>query len=237
MMSGEGENVTLAGFAPPLITGVGYMSNVLVIGASAGIGLEVVSQGLTAGHHIRAMARSADRIRVHNPSLEKFVGDALKPKDVEAALKDIEVVVQVLGLQLDAKMVLGPVSLFSEATKILLAAMKKAGVTRLLCVTGFGAGDSRYSLGCLQNVPFQIVFGRAYGDKTEQEQMVKNSGLDWTIVRPGILTNGPRTGRYQVLSDPETWKNGIISRADVADFLTQQFNRDTYLEKAPVLVN
>jgi uncharacterized protein YbjT (DUF2867 family) len=103
-------------------------------------------------------------------------------------------------------------------------------------VTGFGAGDSRASISCLQRTPFQIVFGRAYDDKSLQERLIKESGLDWTIARPGVLTGGSRTGRYKVLTEPSEWRNGIISRSDVADFLVRQIEDQTYVRQAPVLV-
>jgi putative NADH-flavin reductase len=69
-----------------------------------------------------------------------------------------------------------------------------------------------------------------------QERLIKDSALDWTIARPGVLTNGSRTGRYKILKEPLEWRNGIISRADVADFLVQQIEDRAYLRKTPVLV-
>jgi len=110
-------------------------------------------------------------------------------------------------------------------------------VHRLLCVTGFGAGDSRASISCLQRLPFHLVFGRAYDDKSVQERLIKDSGLQWTIARPGVLTSGPRTGRYRILTEAKDWRNGVISRADVADFLVRQIADQTYVRQAPVLVN
>jgi len=120
---------------------------------------------------------------------------------------------------------------------VLIAAMKVQGVNRLISVTGFGAGDSRASISCLQRLPFEIVFGRAYEDKSLQERLIKESGLDWTIARPGVLTTGPRTGRYRILTEPSQWRNGIISRSDVADFLVGQISDRTYVRQTPVLVN
>ena len=117
------------------------------------------------------------------------------------------------------------------------AAMQACGVKRLIAVTGFGAGDSRASIGCLQRLPFQIVFGRAYEDKSVQERLIKNSGLDWTIARPGVLIGGPRSGRFKVLVAASQWRNGIISRSDVAEFPVRQIEDRTYLHKAPVLIN
>ena len=81
------------------------------------------------------------------------------------------------------------------------------------------------------------MFGRAYQDKSLQEQLIKESALDWTIVRPGVLTRGQRTGRYKILVEPSQWQNGIISRSDVADFLVQQIEDRSYVGKAPVLIN
>jgi putative NADH-flavin reductase len=208
---------------------------VLIIGASKGIGLETTRQALDAGHGVRALARSATAIAISNPSLEKMRGNALKTEDVEAALVGMDVVIQTLGVGLGE--LFRPVHLFSDATRVLIAAMKRQDIKRLICVTGFGAGDSRASISCLQRLPFQIVFGRAYDDKSLQEQLIKESELDWTIARPGVLTSGPRTGQYQILSEASQWRNGIISRADVAEFLVRQIGDQTYIRKAPVLIN
>ena len=211
------------------------MMRVLIIGASKGIGLETTRQALAAGYHVRALARSAAGITLSDPKLEKRVGDALKSRDVEAALIGVDVVIQTLGVGLGD--LFRPVRLFSDATRVLLPAMKAKGVKRLICVTGFGAGDSRASISGLQRIPFEIFLGRAYEDKSLQESLIKESGLDWTIARPGVLTGGPRTGRYKILSEASDWRNGLISRPDVAEFLVRQIEDQTYVRQAPVLVN
>ena len=208
---------------------------ILIVGASKGIGLETTRQALAAGYDVRALARSAASINLSDAKLEKVQGDALNKPDVEAALAGVDAVIVTLGVSLGS--LFKPVHLFSDATRVLIAAMKDKRVIRLICVTGFGAGDSRASIGFLQRVPFQIVFGRAYDDKSLQEQMIKKSGLDWTIARPGVLLSGPRTGRYKVLRDPSEWRNGIISRANVADFLVKQIEDHNLIGASPVLVN
>jgi putative NADH-flavin reductase len=208
---------------------------ILIIGASKGIGLETTRQSLAAGYDVRALARSASSINLHDARLEKVPGDALNQHDVEGALAGVDAVIVTLGVGLGE--LAKPVHLFSDATRVLIAAMKVKEVNRLICVTGFGAGDSHASIGLLQRVPFQIVFGRAYDDKSRQEQLIKESGLHWTIVRPGVLTNGLRTGRYKVLREPSEWRNGIISRSNVADFLVKQIDDRTFISGTPVLVN
>jgi len=211
------------------------MKRILVIGASRGIGLEVVRQALGRGFAVRALARSADRMASLAINLEKRVGSALDADYVAAALAGVDAVVLTLGIRPGLEMLFGPVRLFSAATQVIVPAMERAGIGRLICVTGFGAGDSRQAIGCLESVPFHLLLGRAYDDKDLQERLIRESGLDWVIARPVILTYGPKTGRYQALDRPETWRNGFISRADVADFLVNQVDGDDWLRKSPVL--
>lgn len=208
---------------------------ILVIGASKGIGLATTKAALATGYDVRAFARTAKAMTLSDPRLEKVQGDAKRQQDVEAALADVDAVILTLGVGLGE--LFKPVTLFSDATRVIIAAMKAKTVKRLICVTGFGAGDSQASIGLLQRAPFQIVFGRAYDDKTRQEDLIKQSGLEWTIARPGVLLNGPRSGCYKALREPSSWRNGIISRASVADFLVKQIEDRTYLYAAPVLVN
>jgi uncharacterized protein YbjT (DUF2867 family) len=81
-----------------------------------------------------------------------------------------------------------------------------------------------------------LVLKRVYDDKDIEEQIVRTSGLDWTLVRPGLLTSGPLTGRYQVLTDPKSWRTGSISRADVGKFLARQVEEQTFIGQTPVLI-
>lgn len=210
------------------------MAHVLVIGASGGIGRETLSAALDAGHRVRAFSRSANEIDLENNYLEKHSGDAMNEAGIDAALDGIDVVVQTLGIGADE--LFKSVNLFSKSTRILIAAMQRRNVRRLIVVTGFGAGDSREAIGCLQRIPFRLFLGRAYDDKDVQERLIKESGLDWTIVRPGILTKGARTGRYRVLVEPSQWRNGVISRADVADFIVRSIDDDGRAQQAPVLI-
>lgn len=211
-------------------------ADVLVIGASSGIGSLVVRQALAAGYRVRGMARSGSKRRVRNDRYEYVRGDARNDSDLARALEDVTVVVQTLGVPSSIKMLTEPVTLFSQSTRALLRQMKRAEVPRLISVTGFGAGTSRANISCWQRIPFEIVLGNAYADKSVQERLIQDSGLDWLIVRPGILTWGERTGRYRVLIEPQKWRNGVISRADVADFIVSQISVGSYSRIAPVLI-
>ncbi len=213
------------------------MTRVLVMGASRGIGLETVKALLARGLDVRAFSRSATDIAIEDPKLEKLDGDALDPPSVERALAGVDAVVQSLGVAFGPEAVLKGTTLFSKATRVLIDAMRKAGPKRLIVVTGAGAGDSRGHGSILfDRIVFPLVLKRVYDDKDVQEQMIKASGLDWTIVRPGGLTGGAATGRYDVLTDPDTWRGGFIARADVADFLAKEVLEPRYVGQTPVLI-
>jgi putative NADH-flavin reductase len=213
------------------------MHHILIVGASGGIGLEAVKLGLERGHAIRAMARSADRIAIEHPALERYAGDATDPGAVQAALRGVTAVIQAVGVAPSLERTFKPVHLFSETTRVLVPEMERAGVRRLVAVTGFGAGDSRRSLSLLERLPHRLLLGQAYDDKDRQEAIIRESDLDWLIVRPTILTNGARRGRYKVLGDPAQWRNGLISRADVADFLIREATDPQHSHATPVLAN
>ena len=201
------------------------MANLLVIGASRGIGLETVKSTLRAGHSVRALARSAASIPIEDASLRKLSGDALDSDTIRNAIEGVDAVIQTLGVDISFRAIFEPTTLFSRSTRILVDAMKQADVKRLVAVTGLGAGDSRGHGGFLYDaVAFPLLLKRVYDDKDAQEQIIKSSGLEWTIVRPGLLTNSPATGQYRVLTAPNDWRFGTVSRADVADFLVRQID-------------
>ena len=212
------------------------MSTVLIVGASRGIGLKTVRLALKAGHSVRALSRSATTIWLHDPKLEKLDGDALNQHTIEHALAGVDAVIQTLGVSPTPELIFSGTRLFSAATRILVNAMEASAVSRrLICVTGFGAGDSRGRGGLLYNAVSCLILGRVYVDKDVQERIIRLSRLDWTIVRPTVLTDGPRTGAYRVLVDARDWSSGFISRADVADFLVKQINDASLLHKTPAL--
>jgi uncharacterized protein YbjT (DUF2867 family) len=214
------------------------MALFLVVGASRGIGHATVVRALAQGHRVRALARSAATIGVDHPNLEKIPGDARDAAAVVRALGGAEVVVEALGESIGPQALISGTRLFSQATRILIDAMQANNVARLLAVTGLGAGDSRGRAGFLYDaIVFPLLLKRIYDDKDVQEQMIKASGLDWTILRPGLLTSGPATGKARALTEPRDWRAGSISRADVADFLVREALERHFVGKTPLLIN
>lgn len=191
---------------------------VLIMGATSGIGAKAVEEALSRGMSVRAFARSAEKLPAQD-GLEPFVGDALNADDVARALHGVRAVVYALGIKERIAMLWEKETLFSQSTRILIEAMQQAGVKRLVAVTGFGAGRSRQAMSSIESIGHKAFLGRPYADKDVQEELILASDLDWTIARPVILTNNAKSGAISILRDPSTWKNGLISRADVAAYL------------------
>jgi len=191
---------------------------VLVMGATSGIGAAAVDEALSRGIGVRAFARSADKLEPRE-GLEAFAGDAREPGDVARALTGVSAVIYALGIRERLAMLWEDETLFSDTTRVLVDEMTKAGVDRLVAVTGFGAGRSEAAMSSLERLGFMAIFRKPYADKGRQEAMIMDSALDWTIARPVILTNGARAKTIKVLRTPETWRNGLISRRDVAGYL------------------
>lgn len=212
------------------------MSVIVVFGASRGVGLEVVKAALTAGHEVRAFARSASSIALTHPKLMKITGDARIPAEVIAAVQGADTVIQSLGVSSLTDLIFGT-TLFSETARVLVDAMHSAGVRRLLIVTGAGAGNSRGRINPIyDNLIFPLLLQRVYNDKDVAEDIVMKSGLDWTIARPGGLTNAAASGDYKVLTNVKDWRGGFISRANVADFLVKHIDDATLFGTTPLLI-
>jgi putative NADH-flavin reductase len=207
----------------------------LIIGASKGIGRLAVERALDRGCAVRAMARGADGIDLQHARLEKFAGDATVAEDVARALEGVDGVILALGVPPGLARRMRRVTLFSRATQVLVPKMEADGPDRLVAVTGYGAGESRKAMSRLEGLGHRLLLGGAYDDKDEQERLIQRCRLAWTIVRPTILTNGPATGEYQVLEAPESWRNGLVSRRDVAGFLVDRALDRACLHQAPVL--
>jgi putative NADH-flavin reductase len=205
----------------------------LVIGASRGIGLELLRQALAAGHEVTAIARRPQRLHIINGNLKVIKGDIRDKYVIEEAVHGQDAVCITIGII----PTLQPVSVFSEGTMRVVEAMNKSSCKRIICVTGIGAGDSRGHGGFLYDKIFKpLLLKTIYEDKNRQEAIIRESGLDWVLVRPGFLTNGPRTGKYRVLTELSGVKAGKIPRADVADFMLREAAEMKHKGQTPLLM-
>ena len=205
---------------------------VLIIGGTRGVGRAVIVAAHAAGHELTLLARNAERISLPVTGVRVVVGDAGDAADIERAVAGQHAVVWTVGIAPTRR----PVDLFSRGTQYLLEAMTKHGVRRLICVTGIGAGDSRGHGGFLYDRILQPLFMKTiYEDKDRQEALLRASDADWTIVRPGALTNGSATGLVRALTNLDGVTAGRVSRADVAGFIVEHLATDEFRKTAVLL--
>ena len=207
-------------------------SKILVLGANGGTGRLIVGQALERGHQVTALVRSPEKAKGLKGA-KLVVGDVRDEKAVREALKGQDAVVSALGTPASP---FREVTLLSTATRTLVDAMKAEHVSRLLCITGMGAGDSAGHGGFLfNNVIFPLLLKKVYADKNRQEAIVRNSGLDWVLVRPSVL-NDKRGGQtIRALTDLSNFHGGSISREDVARFVLDQLRDDGWLRRSPLI--
>jgi uncharacterized protein YbjT (DUF2867 family) len=205
-------------------------ARILIVGATGGTGRQLVAQALSLGYEVTAFVRDPSKLGVEHPRLTVAKGDVLDCGSVEAAMRGQEAVVSALG----HKRYFGPSRILSEGTRNVLRAMEAHNVRRLVCETSLGIGDSAGRMGLYYTfmvIPIVVPF--YFWDKTRQERLIARSGVEWVIVRPGVLTNGEKRGptRHGRRIGNFLW-TVRISRADVADFMLEQLSSDTYLRTA-----
>ena len=205
--------------------------NITIIGAAAGIGLATVEQALAQGHSVTALSTNTINIPPH-AHLTKVNGSATSVSDLKKVMVGADAVIIAIGTK-NKK----PNTLFSDTALALVKAGMSLNFTApVLVITGFGAGDSSRFLSFFMKTVIRLFLKHQYINKTLMEEIIANSELNWEIVRPGMLSNGPLTKKYNAL--PDLYKGikiGKISRADVASFLLEEVQKPTMLKQYPAL--
>ncbi|SEH01397.1 Putative NADH-flavin reductase [Nonomuraea solani] len=190
---------------------------ITVFGATGGTGLELVRQGLDRAHQVTAVVRDAARLPADvRERLDVIEADVMDPDAITPAVKGRDAVLSALGAR-DR----GPTTVHSAGIASIGQAMARAGVRRVLMVSAGGleadAGDGPFTRYVLKPLIVQRAFRNSYTDLAEAERLLRTGDLDWTIVRPGRLTNAGRTGRYRTARDLAVRGGLSTTRADLAD--------------------
>jgi uncharacterized protein YbjT (DUF2867 family) len=198
--------------------------NLTVLGAAGATGIQLVEQALAAGHQVTALVRSRQKLAISNANLDVVEGDATDRAAVSQAMKGADAVISVLGAR-------GPV--IGEATRAIVAVATQEGPERIVMLSSFAVARDR--LTPVSKLVTRIAMGSQIKDKAAGEEVLRASGLDWTIVYATKLTNRPEAEPRVV---PEPRKVGMsqkISRADVASFLLQAATDDLYSRRSVVI--
>jgi len=203
-----------------------------IFGASGRTGRPLVQQALDARHTITALVRTPTTFPIQHERLTIVQGDAMDPATVEKVVQGADAVLSVLGQTKNS-----PKDMQTVATKNIIAAMQKFGITRFVSLTGAGVDapeDQPKLINHVIKFALKTMSGAVLKDAEQHATVLRNSDINWTIVRGPRLTEGLHTGKYRV-----GWvgvNTGTrISRADIADFMLKQVSDTTYLRKAPMI--
>jgi uncharacterized protein YbjT (DUF2867 family) len=203
----------------------------LVVGASQGTGALTVSAALARGHQVTAFSRSPQKLTIEHASLTRRAGSFHDAAAVDAAVVGHDAVIITAAPSSLAGFKENP-TYFSAGTALVIEAMKRHGVPRMVVLSALGTGDSRVlSSWFIRTLLLDGLLKLPSRDHERQEALTRASDLEWVIARPGRLTNGPARGRYVKRAEISPVP-GSISRADVADFLVTAADSDAWVGKA-----
>jgi putative NADH-flavin reductase len=187
----------------------------LILGATGGTGQQLVSQALEAGHEVTVFARDGAKARRDHDRLRVIQGDLFDRAALAAAMRGHDVVISALGRGYTFR----SAQLMERCVPGILAAMAAAGLRRLVFTSSLGVGDSRRDAPLMAKIFFSTLLRDIYADKLIGDSMIRNSGLEWTIVQPSRMTDGPLTRTYRTGERLALAGQAQISRADVAHYL------------------
>jgi putative NADH-flavin reductase len=202
--------------------------NITVFGATGRTGKHVVQKALEDGHRVTAFVRDPDKLGQSHEALTLLKGDLFDLDDVEKAVTGANAVVCAIGQSRKAGR-----NTMTRATEKMVEAMTRQGVKRIVAISTMGAGDSAKHIGFVMRTLLRTVLRKQVMDHERQEALLRDSGLDWTVVRPGSLQMEPGTGHYQVGYDLGV---GRISREDVAHFILAELKAESHLRRAPSII-
>jgi putative NADH-flavin reductase len=206
---------------------------IVVLGATGGIGMEVIRQAITRGHSLTAVARSPERLREFASRIDVARANLLDCGELKSAIAGHDAVLSAFGPRTPIRK--DDAHLLRDFAKGLTCAMAQARVSRVVMVSvAFLFKNAilppAYLLG-------KLLFPQVVADSAAMEQVFEKSGLDWTMVRPPQLTDGPSTGRYRMAEGRLPHFGFKISRADVADFMIQAAERRLSMRKVVGVCN
>ena len=205
---------------------------ICIFGGSGKTGLEIVKQAIERGYSVVASDLSTNSSFPSNSKFTFVSGSVLDHRVAEKTLHGCNAVISELGVGIGDK---NPI--VSEGNEVIISSMKKLGIKRFVTQSAFGANESWKPLPAYLKVAHKVLLNPMSKDKDKMEDIVKNSNLDWTIVRPIRLTNGGAQHTYQFGTDIKFGYNPSVSRADVADFILNELEHNEFIHKAVTITN
>lgn len=202
---------------------------IALFGASGRTGRHVLEQALAAGHTVRALTRRADALEPHD-HLTVIVGDVLDAAAVRETVRGADAVVSVFGQVKGSSH-----TLQTDGTRTIVDAMREEGVTRIVSLSGGGLPapqDRPKTADRVIRFLLKRISPQVLDDAVNHLDVLRDSGVDWTVVRGPRLTDSPATGSYRV-----GWvgvdASTQIGRADLASFIVTQLDDRRFIHELP----
>ena len=207
---------------------------ILVLGATGGVGRHVIEQAAGTDLEITALVRTPDKLRASAGRLRVVTGDIRTgSSNIRDAFERQDAVISALGVGQSFK----SGGLIRQAARLIVSAMREHGVRRLVFTSAFGVGATWQDTPLVPRLFVKTLLRGVYADKAAGEEIITNSGLDWTIVYPAGLTSGPRSGSARVGERLALSGFPRVSRADVAAVLLQQLDDQRFVGKGVLVAN
>ena len=202
----------------------------LILGATGPTGRNLLEQALAAGHEITALVRNPARLTMTHARLASAIGDATDSRALESAMAGQEAVLSALGAGNSLRS-----EIASRAVAALIPAMRARALKRVIFLSAFGVGETFGQASLVQRLAYCTLLRQIFADKAKADAMLRQSGLDWTLVYPTVLTHGARSGAYRVGERLAMTGLPKISRADVASFMLEQLSSAEWVRRTAVV--
>lgn len=211
--------------------------NIALIGATGGTGRAFIDQALIAGHKVTALVRNPAKLQAVSDKIQIVQADARNPESLEAALSgQFDAVVCIVGASglMEARKV---TDLYSTASRNLCQVMSSLGLSRLIVVSSSGVESQENDHWFYVHVLKRFFLNPMYADMLRMEALVKESALNYTIVRPPYLTSGKAKGQYRVSTNGNFKDDRTLTRADLAHFLLRASSDPTSFRRLTVALS
>lgn len=189
-----------------------------VFGATGGTGAQVLRRACAAGHDVTAVVRDPARLPAGLADLIVVTADVMDPDAIGGAISGRDAVISAMGPREGR----APTTVCADSAAAIVTAMRRSGVRRLAVVSNSGMHvddrDGPFTRYVVKPILMRVL-AHAYADMRRMEDLVAATDLDWTIVRPPMLTDGAHTGRYRTELGHNVRGGNRIARADLADAL------------------
>jgi putative NADH-flavin reductase len=205
----------------------------VIFGSTGGTGVELIQQALKRGHEVVAFARQPNDLTLSHPHLRVVRGDVQDLASVRAVVNGAQAAISVLGVRMGQ----AQSTARSEGTRNIIQALTEAGVRRFVSNSTVGAGAHLQTLPWIARFLLPKIIGAWRLEEAGlQEDAIRASSLDWVILRPPRLVDGPAAGKYQIGANLVSGFGAKLTRADLATALLDQLDSNKFLHATPTVI-